>query len=271
MNRFWSILFFLVPLGVLAAFAMAALGVQPLGGAWLPENYSESGVAIDRLWYLVHAICAFFLVLPGLLIAWVLWKYSGANVDSAKSFRSHVGLELVWTVIPAAILAGLAFYQLKTWSAQRVDRPTIKVGEQELLKPEDVRVIARQFGWTFVYPGEDQKFDTLDDVQIENLMVVPKDETIVMKLESKDVIHSFFVPSLRLKHDVVPGMIQFAWFKPTRTGTLDVVCAELCGWGHYKMNASLRIVDRNEFDLWMAEQEDRIKAPVLNPVNDGGP
>lgn len=258
----------LVPLGVLATFMMAAFGTSPLGGAWLPENYSETGVAIDWLWYVVHIVCAFFLTLTGLLIAFVIWKFNGA--ETVRNFRSHIGLEIIWTIIPVFILVGLAFYQLKAWSAQRVERPTIRIGEQDSLKPVDVHVIARQFGWTFIYPGEDQIFDTLDDFKVENLMVVPDDEATVMKLESKDVIHSFFVPKLRLKHDVVPGMLQYAWFKPIRSGELNIVCAELCGWGHYKMNAELRIVDRGQYDRWIAAQQDRIKAPELNPVNDGG-
>ena len=271
MNRFWSILFFLVPLCGLTAFVLAAMGLDPFKGAWLPENYSESGKAIDELWYLVHYVCAFFFLLTGLLIGLVTWKCTGVNARSAAFTKSSLKLEVVWTVIPAAILVALAFYQLNAWSAQRVQRPTIMVNGQKTERPPLVKVIARQFGWTFVYAGEDSIFNTLDDISVENLMVVPVDESIVMELESKDVIHSFFVPKLRLKNDMVPGMIQFAWFKPTRTGELDIVCAELCGWGHYKMNARMKIVSRSEFDQWIVQQQDRIRAPQLDPVADGGP
>ena len=250
---------------------MAAAGINPLNDAWLPENYSESGEAIDELWRIVHYICAFFFLLTGLLIGYVTWKFTNPNIQRASNTRSNLKLEFVWTIIPVAILVTLAFYQLNAWSAQRVDRPKSEVDGQVFDQPPFVKVIARQFGWTFVYPGADGAFDTLDDVLVENLIVVPVEETIVMELQSKDVIHSFFVPRLRLKHDMVPGMVQFAWFKPTRTGRLDVVCAELCGWGHYKMNAEMRIVSRGEFDVWIAEQQARIKAPQLNPVSDGGP
>jgi cytochrome c oxidase subunit 2 len=66
-------------------------------------------------------------------------------------------------------------------------------------------------------------------------------------------------------------MVQYAWFKPTAAVELDIVCAELCGWGHYKMNARLRIVSRVEFEQWIEQQQDRIKAPVLNPAGEPSP
>ena len=88
---------------------------------------------------------------------------------------------------------------------------------------------------------------------IENLMVVPEKTDIVLQLESRDVIHSFFVADLRLKQDIVPGMLQFAWFNASRTGDLEILCTELCGWGHYKMNAKLRIVSQPEYEQWLAE------------------
>ena len=269
MSRFWSILFFLVPILGTLAFVLAAFGIGPLAGAWLPENYSENGQAIDHLWYLVHYICAFFFMLTGLLIGCVLWKFSGKQVESARYFHSSTSLELVWTIIPAAILIAMAFYQLKTWSAQRVDRPTIQVGGQTVVRPPLVHVTARQFGWTFKYPGADGQFDTVDDISVENLMVVPSDQPIVMQLESRDVIHSFFVPKLRLKHDIIPGMTQHAWFTPIKTGTLSIICAELCGWGHYKMNAELRIVSAAEFARWIGEQQGQIEAPALAATGKG--
>ena len=254
----WSILFFLFTAGCLAAFLLAANNVEPLKGAWLPENFSENGIAIDRLFYLAHWICAVFFVGIGCMLALFVWKFSAPNREKASFFRGNTTLEIVWTLIPAAILIWLAVFQMQAWSAQRVDRPTLQVGGQTLPKPPLVRVIAKQFGWEFQYAGADNRFDSVDDVTLENLMVVPDDETIVMQLESRDVIHSFFVPKLRLKNDVVPGMKQIAWFTPTASADLTIVCAELCGWGHYKMNASLRIVPRNEFDDWILEQQLRI-------------
>ena len=265
MNRLWSLLFFSVTIIGLTAFVMAANGMGPLAGAWLPENYSESGQAIDRLWSVVHWICAFIFVLTGFLIGFVVWRFAGSDRKTAGYVRGNVGLEIAWSVIPGAILVGLAFYQLEAWSQQRVDRPMLEIDGQSVPKPAMVHVIARQFGWEFHYAGADQEFGTVDDFWVENEMVVPDDESVVIQLESRDVIHSFFVPKMRFKNDVVPGMIQTAWFKPLKTGELSIVCAELCGWGHYKMNAKLKIKSRSEYNNWVDEQQNRLKPPQLDP------
>ena len=271
MNRLWSLLFFLVTICGLATFIMAANGIGPLAGAWLPENYSESGKAIDHLWSVVHWICAFIFLLTGFLIGFVIWRYGGKDRAAADYVKGNVSLEIAWSVIPGAILVGLAFYQMGAWSEQRVNRPTIKRDGQTIPKPAMVHVIAKQFGWEFHYPGADGAFDTIDDFWVENVMVVPDDETIVIQLESRDVIHSFFVPKMRFKNDVVPGMIQTAWFEPLAIGELNIVCAELCGWGHYKMNAKLKIKTRSEYQAWLKEQQNRGKPPQLEPYSTNNP
>ena len=134
-----------------------------------------------------------------------------------------------------------------------MNRPTIEVGGEEIPKPPLLMVKAKQFGWEFHYAGADGKVETQDDLYIENMMVAPAGEDVVIQLESRDVIHSFFVPELRLKQDVVPGMTQFSWFNSRKTGEVEILCTELCGWGHYKMKANLRIVTRSEFDAWIEE------------------
>lgn len=86
----------------------------------------------------------------------------------------------------------------------------------------------------------------------------------MLQLESRDVIHSFFVPELRLKQDVVPGMSQFAWFNANQTAEVDILCTELCGWGHYKMKARLRIVDPNEFKKYVEGLGSTYQAPLAS-------
>ena len=84
---------------------------------------------------------------------------------------------------------------------------------------------------------------------------MPVDEDVVFILHSRDVLHSFFVPEFRLKQDAVPGMAIPVWFNSTKEGTYDLICAELCGWGHYKMAGRVEVVSRDEYDAWMAEQQ----------------
>jgi len=79
------------------------------------------------------------------------------------------------------------------------------------------------------------------------------------------LIHSFFVPELRLKQDIVPGMTQFSWFNSNQTGDIEILCTELCGWGHYKMVADMRLVDRPEFDAWLAEQQSAYSPKFKEP------
>ncbi|MEM9413522.1 MAG: cytochrome c oxidase subunit II [Planctomycetota bacterium] len=265
MNRLWGIVFFVIPvLGVLS-FVFAANRVGPFRSAWLPENYSETGAAIDELWYLVHFICGGFFLLTGLLLSWAVFRYSSRPHATARYIKENLTLELVWTIIPGAILVGLAFYQLEVWAKQRVDAPMLETRDGAILKPDSVRIVARQYGWEFYYPGADGEFDTLDDFHSDIEMVVPDDEATVARMESRDVIHSFFVPKLRLKHDIVPGTIQRIWFTPTGQAEMNIVCAELCGWGHYKMNAKLRIVSRKKFESWKLQQQSRMAAPDLLP------
>ncbi len=269
MNRIWSLLFLVMTVGVMVAFFQAANGWAPLVGAWLPENYSQAGKAIDGLFLLIHGISAVLFVGIGLAISFIVWSFGDARRAQARYFHSSLGLELLWSIVPGVILVGLAIWQWQAWSAARLDRPQIQVGNASVFQSPLVHVTARQFGWEFLYAGRDGQFETADDVKVENLMVVPVDEEIVMQLSSRDVIHSFFVPKLRFKHDLVPGMTQVAWFRPTATATMNILCAELCGWGHYKMNAVLKVVPRAEFDAWMVTQQKKNDPPELAPYLEG--
>ena len=106
-----------------------------------------------------------------------------------------------------------------------------------------------------VHPGADGVFGTPDDVQLVNDLHLPVNEEIVLSIKSQDVLHSFFLPNLRVKQDVVPGMKQFVWFQATQSGVYDIVCAELCGWGHYKMRGRLTVEPREKFDAWLGQQQ----------------
>ena len=271
MNRFWSFIFLLVPVLGVAAGVCAAMSWWPLAGAWLPENFSQTGSAIDNLYYIVHGVVVFFFIGFGVTIAWLLWRYADNGDSQALYFKSSIKLELLWSLIPAALLVFLAFYQLQTWNRMRVQRPLIEDHGESVVQPPFVRVVGRQFGWEFHYAGRDNQHGTRDDYVVENVMVVPDDQTIVLQLESRDVIHSFFVPKLRIKNDVVPGSIGYAWFEPLARAEMNVLCAELCGWGHYKMVGRLKIVSREEFDRWDQQQQSQLDPPTLDPLNESRP
>ncbi len=274
MFRFWSILFFLVPILGIAAYVMAAYGIYPLDAAWLPESYTSSGDTIDHLFNFIHLLSAAILIGTGLAIGWVVWRFSSrpgtAEIGNQKAAYIHhnTTLEIIWSIIPAGILVFLAFYQMNSWAENKMNRPTIDVNGQPEPKPPLLLVRAKQFGWEFHYAGADGKIQTRDDVYIENLMKVPSGEDVVIQLESDDVIHSFSVAELRLKQDIVPGMSQFAWFNARKNGTMEIACTELCGWGHYKMKAQLEIVSRAEFDRWLNEITQEYLPSMAEPSNE---
>jgi cytochrome c oxidase subunit 2 len=104
-----------------------------------------------------------------------------------------------------------------------------------------------------LYPGPDGKFGTQDDLELENMLHVPVDKVVRVILTSKDVIHSFFVPVLRLKQDTLPGRKIDAWFEATKPGTYEIPCAELCGFGHSGMLGYLIVHTNEDYEAWVQE------------------
>ena len=102
------------------------------------------------------------------------------------------------------------------------------------------------------YAGKDEIIGTPDDIHLVNDLRIPVNEEIVIQIQTQDVLHSFFLPNMRIKQDVVPGMKQHIWFEAKKTGIYDIVCAELCGWGHYKMRGRLIVQSKDEYREWMA-------------------
>jgi len=158
-----------------------------------------------------------------------------------------VRLELAWTAVVGAVLVGIALAQLPTWSAMR--DPAHAPRGAPL-----ATVIAQQFAWRFAYAGDDGRLGTADDPEVASELVVPAGEPVLLALTSRDVIHSFFVPALRVKQDVVPGRAIPLWFTIPEPGEHELVCAELCGLGHYAMAGRVRALARADYDAWLAQR-----------------
>lgn len=252
MGRFWSILFLLVPvLGVLA-FVLPMADIWPFQGHWLPQDVSANGYVIDNLFYFILILTGVIFIATSLVLFWFLWKYDAEkNPEPVKYMHGSHSLEVIWSIIPSVALLFIAIYQMDAWADAKMKRPTINVGGAEVLKPPLAEVTGRQFEWRIRYAGEDGLIGTEDDVHTVNDLRIPLNEETVLLIKSQDVLHSFFLPNLRIKQDVVPGMKQFVWFKATQTGQFDIVCAELCGWGHYKMRGRVTVAERSRFDSWL--------------------
>ena len=262
MGRFWSLLFLAVPvLGVLC-FVCALANLWPMSGGafsfpadhWLPENINDHGHVIDDLFMFILYLTGVIFIATSLALFWFMWRYDAdKNREPVKFMHGSHSLEIVWSILPAAILLFIAIYQMNAWADAKLRRPTIE-GDESQVRPPLAEVTARQFEWRIRYAGADGVIGTRDDVHSVNDLHVPIDDEIVLAIKSDDVLHSFFLPNLRIKQDIVPGMKQFVWFRANTTGIYDIVCAELCGWGHYKMRGRLTVDSQESFDDWLADK-----------------
>jgi cytochrome c oxidase subunit II len=237
---------------------------------WMPRLISVSGAAVDREFSSTLLILGFVFVVAQLALGLFVWKYRDAKL--ATHSTGHRGAEFAWTAITAIVFIALSLAGERTWAELRNGQAT---------SPQDlqVEVTGTQFAWYFRYPGPDGKLgatapknvdaslgsaaaiglDTSDpaakDDRVISALVVPINREIRLQLHAQDVIHSFFVPDLRLKQDAVPGLNVQAHFEATKLGDYEIVCAELCGLGHYRMHAVLRVVSEDDFQRWQRQQE----------------
>jgi cytochrome c oxidase subunit 2 len=211
---------------------------------WLPENVSTFGEEIDYLFYLIYYITGAVFILVTVLMVLFLVMYRHREGRAAIYSHGNTALEIIWTVVPAIILIVLAFMSVSTWSKVKASAP-----------PSDfnLQVTAKQFNWEILYPGPDGKFGTKDDFKIDNEMHVPVNKVVRIILKATDVIHSFFLPNLRLKQDAVPGREILVWFEATKTGKYELPCAELCGFGHSGMLGWLFVDSPEDYQKWEKE------------------
>jgi cytochrome c oxidase subunit II len=251
---------------------------------WLgmPALASTHGGQIDGLIGWIHVFMLILFVGWGGFFLYVIVRFRQSRnpVADYKGVTSHRStyLEIGVAVVEAVLLIGFA---IPLWAARIGDIPP----ERESLV---VQVTGEQFAWNFHYPGPDGKFGRTDiklidlqsnplgldrsdpvakdDVTTVNQFYLPVNKPIIVKLRSKDVIHSFGVPEFRVKQDAVPGLTIPIWFVPTittadmRTQTgnpefeYEIACAQLCGLGHAKMRGLVTVQSAEEFQKWMDEK-----------------
>jgi cytochrome c oxidase subunit 2 len=216
---------------------------------WLPENISTYGGEIDSLLRLIFYITLpWFIVTIGALLAFVL-LFRRRDGKRAVYITGDRLSEAAWFLIPTALVL-----MLDLWIDFRGGDAWAKVKLNVPPSEFQVRVTGKQFNWEILYPGPDGRFGTADDLQIDNELHVPVNKVIGITLKSKDVIHSLFLPNLRLQQNVVPGHEFHAWFQATKTGVFEIPCAELCGFGHSGMVGHLTVHTAEEYNNWVKEQ-----------------
>jgi cytochrome c oxidase subunit II len=257
-GRFWSFLFLLVPILGVGVFVWAMMGWYPLQGHWLPSNINAHGGVIDRLFIFILYLTGVIFIATSLALFWFMWKYDAEkNTQPVAYMHGSHALEVVWSILPAATLLFIAIYQMNAWANQKMKRPLLSTGPDKVAYTADdiplpplAEVAGRQFEWRIRYAGKDNIVGTPDDLQIVNDLHVPVNEEIVLAIKSQDVLQC---------------MKQYVWFKATETGSYDIVCAELCGWGHYKMRGRITIDTKENYEKWYKQQMDEQERSSFTP------
>src|SRR5829696_787951 len=230
----------LVPLLVIGAIA-SALGIA-LGLLidWFPTQASAEGKKIDTLWDVLLIVSVPIFVLVMTVVLYSVWKFRmrpGEELKDGPPIHGNTRLEVVWTAIPAILLVALCSYAYAVLH---------DIEDASADATTNVRVVGEQFTWTFHYAGESGGKEVLS-----NQLYLPVDTEVKFTVQSKDVIHDFWVPAFREKIDAVPGIDTTYSVKTTREGDYAVVCAELCGLGHSTMRQTAHVVPKPEFDSWL--------------------
>jgi len=236
---------------------------------WFPSLASEHGRQIDSIFMAVLIVSGIAFVLVQGALGYFVARYGENGSERAAYWHDNPKAEALLLLGTAVILTVLVFMGQRVWAAVYFsDRPA---------DATIVQVTGEQFQWAFHYPGQDGEFgrtDTKlitntntigldredpvakDDVVTTNVMHVPLGKAVRVRLRSKDVIHSFFLPNFRVKQDAVPGMGIEVWFNPTAAGTYEIACAELCGLGHYRMKGSITVdASQDAFNKWLEENK----------------
>ncbi len=232
----------LIGLGVVigAAATLVALLVP-----WLPPNAAEERDGIDLVFWFTTAICIAIFSLVGAVILYSVVKFRAKPDDDSDGppIHGHTGIEIVWTAVPAILVTAIAV----------ISGIVLVHNDSAGANHMNVDVTARQFAWTFSYPGQGD----LTSAQLR----LPVGRSVELHLQSLDVIHSFWVPQFGQKQDALPGQETKVVITPTKVGTYPVICTELCGLGHALMRTSAIVMQPAAFEGWAKKQQGALKAP----------
>ena len=207
-----------------------------------PENISTYGHEIDNLFYFISVPVGLAFVITLIVFIYPLIKNRYRKGQKAAYIKGTSWKQLKWIVIPM-VLIGVS--DIVILMAEKDAWHEI----EETLPEEDfkVAITGRQWSWTITYPGKDGVLYTGDDVNQTNEMHVPVNSVIHMDIKSIDVLHSVFIPNVRIKQDALPGRTITRWFEATKTGSYDIVCAEICGVAHSNMKGTLVVESNKKF------------------------
>jgi cytochrome c oxidase subunit II len=226
---------------LLIGVIVSAIGIAvALAIDWFPTQASVQGEKIDTLWdvLLIASVPIFVLVETVVVYSAIKFRMRpGEELKDGPPIHGNTRLEIIWTAIPAMLLVGLCTYAYVTLT---------DIEKAPASQSLPVRVVGEQFTWTFYYKSQNGK-----EISSHRLYV-PENQAIDFTVQSKDVIHDFWVPAFRMKIDAVPGIdTHLRVTTNDKRGEYPVVCAELCGLGHSTMRQTAYVMSRNDFDAQM--------------------
>jgi cytochrome c oxidase subunit 2 len=211
---------------------------------WFPVAASAQAKNTDRLYHvLVIASIPIFVIVVAMIL-YSVWQFRmkpGEELKDGPPIHGNTRLEVLWTAVPSVLVIALVSYSFVVLHENEK-----KPGGKEI----EVAVTGQQFFWSYKYPTSVTGGAPLRSYQL----YLPKGESVVFDMHSKDVIHAFFIPAFRLQEDVVPGITTHYRVTPTRLGSYPVVCNLLCGVGHSLMRSTVHVVTPARFEAWIQSQ-----------------
>jgi cytochrome c oxidase subunit 2 len=222
---------------------------------WFPEAASSYAGEIDGLIIFITVVVGiWFILAEGVLIYFAL-RFRRKEGRKATYLPGRTLRAMAFVLVPCALILGFDLL---------IDGVAAPVWDRikQTLPPHDqlVRITGVQWAWRFTLPGPDGELDTADDFEVVNDLHVPVDDVVQFELTSNDVLHSIWIPELRLKQDAVPGRTIRGWFKATKEGKYEVICAEICGFGHTMMKGILTVESPDAYREWLESKTTEAEA-----------
>ncbi len=281
-NKFNAVMMLLF---LVFGMAGAVFTIVTLRHSMLPVSASEHGVAIDNLMNTTYAVIGIVFVITHVFLFWYAYKYQFKKDKKALFYPENHRLELIWTIIPTIVLTCLIVYGLKTWN---------KIMDKASPDAMVIQIYAKQFDWTVRYAGKDNVLgksnfrlikganilgmDSTDKNGFDDIITkelhFPVGKPILLKFNSRDVIHSAYLPHFRVQMNLVPGMTTRFGFTPTITTEkmkkitknpkfeYVLLCNKICGIAHYTMKMNVVVESETEYNEWLSKQSPYYAAPV---------
>jgi cytochrome c oxidase subunit 2 len=270
MGRVLAVIIWLLTLGSVLLFTTKKW--------WFPTAISSHAAALDRQFMLTIVIVGIAFTAAQIGLGYMVWKYRDTGNRSRATYTHGSNrLEVVWTIVTAVIFIGLAVMGQSVWASLHFNQAP--PGSYQ------VEVVAQQFQWNFHYPGRDGVFGRTDpkliddsslnfigldeadpnakDDSVTTALAIPSGRPVELILRSKDVIHDIWVPQLRFKQDLVPGMAIRVHFTANQPGKYELACAELCGQLHFKMKSYMLVLPEAEHRALVSLPQEQFQARMV--------